>query len=98
MPSFDLTINVLVLMALIGLAGLSGFALRSRQLAKKTRQICELEKEVIVVSAEILHAQKEYCELESRLKNMSIPVISIKQVTSKDGPHDEGQENKAFVS
>jgi len=85
MPLFDLTINVLVLMTLIGLAGMSGFWLRSGQLAKKQRQIKELEKEVMQVSAEILNAQKERCELESRLKDMSIPVISIKQAAIKDG-------------
>jgi hypothetical protein len=96
MPVFDLTINVIVLFVLMGLAALAGFGLRSRQLAKRKRQIVELEKEVIQVSAEILQVQKEYCELELKIKDMSIPVISIKQAT-KEGPHDEGQENKAVV-
>ena len=98
MPSIDLTINVFILMALIGLAALSGFGLRSHQLAKKQRQIMELEKEVLQVSAEILTVQKEYCEMEMRLKDMSIPVISIKHaVAAKEDPHDESQENKAAV-
>lgn len=79
MPVFDLTINIIVLFVLIGLAALAGFGLRSGQLAKKNRQIAELEKEVVQVSAEILQVQKEYCELEMKFKDMSIPVISIKQ-------------------
>lgn len=96
MPVFDLTINVLVLFVLIASAALAGFCLRSRQLAKKKRQIAQLEKEVMQVSAEILQVQKEYCDLELKIKDMSIPVISIKQAT-KEGPHDESQENKAVV-
>lgn len=86
MPVFDLTINVVVLFLLMGLAALAGFALRSRQLAKKSRQIATLEKEVLEISAEILQVQKEYCDLELRLKDMNIPVISIKQVATKDEP------------
>ncbi len=79
MPVFDLTINIIVLFVLIGLAALAGFGLRSGQLAKKNRQIAELEREVALVSAEILQVQKEYCELEMRCKDMSIPVIPMKQ-------------------
>ena len=82
MPVFDLTINIIVLFVLLVSAMLTGFGLRSRQLAKKNRQIMALEKEVMQVSAEILQVQKEYCELESRLKNLSIPVIPIKQATA----------------
>ncbi len=78
MPVFDLTINVIVLLALLGLAALTGFALRSRQLSKKDRQIMNLEKEVVEISAEILQVQKEYCELESKMKDINIPVISIR--------------------
>ena len=96
MPLFDLTINVIVFLGLIGLAALAGFSLRSRQLAKKKRQIAELEREVLQVSAEILQVQREYCELELKIKDMSSPVISIKQAT-KEGPHDGSQENKAVV-
>jgi hypothetical protein len=81
---FDLTINIVVLLILMGLAALAGFAMRSRQLAKKNRQIAELETEVAMVSAEILEVQKEYCQLESRMKDMSPPVISIKQASKED--------------
>jgi len=105
MPVFDLTINIIVLFVLLALAMLAGFGLRSRQLAKKDRQIMALEKEVMQVSAEILQVQKEYCELELRFKNMSIPVIPIKQATAatvvvskdhdpqKDGTDSSSREN-----
>jgi len=93
MPVFDLTINVIALFVLIGLAALAGFALRSRQLSKKNRQITELEREMLQVSAEILQVQREYCELESRVKDMSIPVISIRQATKEDDPSLEKKAN-----
>jgi len=88
MPVFDLTINIIVLFVLLALALLAGYGLRSRQLARKDRQIMELEKEVVQVSAEILQVQKEYCELELRLKDMSIPVIPMKQVTAATAAKD----------
>ena len=86
MPVFDLTMNIVVFLALMAFAVLVGFALRSKQLAKKNREIAALEMEVIQVSAEILEVQKEYIQLESRMKDMSIPVISIKQAAKDDGP------------
>jgi hypothetical protein len=91
MPVFDLTINVVVLFILMALAALTGFALRSRQLAKKNRQIASLEKEVVVVSAEILQVQKEFCEMEMKLKDMNIPVISIRQAAKEDPPKKDGR-------
>lgn len=91
MPLFDLTVNVVVLFILMALAALAGFALRSRQLAKKNRQIASLEKEVIVVSAEILQVQKEFCEMEMKLKDMNIPVISIRQAAKEEPPKKDGR-------
>jgi len=84
MPVFDLNINIYALLLLMGLAALVGFALRSRQLGKKIKEIASLEREVAEVSAEILEVQKEYCQLESRMKDLSIPVISIKQASKDD--------------
>ncbi len=81
MPLFDITINILVLFAIMCLSALVGFAWRSKQIRKKERRINELEREMVEVHAEILNVQKEYCELESRAKSMSIPVIPISQAT-----------------
>lgn len=95
MPVFDLNIDIYIFLLLIGLAALGGFALRSRQLAKKKREIASLEKEVAEVSAEILEVQKEYCQLESRMKDLSIPVISIKQASKDDGPQKEEPDSSS---
>ena len=80
---FDLTMNVVTFLVSLGLAAFVGFLLRSRQLAKKNRQISALETEVADVSAEILEVQKEYCLLQSKMKDtkdVPSPVVSIKQV------------------
>ena len=84
MPLFDITINILVLFAIIGLAIAIGFAWRSRQLIKKNKRIAELEMEMLDVHAEILDVQKEYCNLETRMKELAIPVISMKKA-AKNG-------------
>jgi len=44
-----------------------------------------------VVSAEILQVQKEYCEMEMRLKDMNIPVISIRQAAKEEPPKKDGR-------
>jgi len=84
MPLFDITINILLLCMFMGLAVAGGFLWRSRQLKKKDRRIAELEREMLDVHAEILDVQKEYCELESKVKDLAIPVISIKQAAKEE--------------
>ena len=79
MPDFDLSIDIYLLAALLGLAMLAGFLLRSRQLAKKKRRIGELEHEVIEANAEVLEMQKDYCELELKVREENSPVIPIKK-------------------
>ena len=80
---FDLTMNVLTFLVSLGLAAFAGFLLRSRQLAKRNRQIASLEREVADASAEVLEVQKEFCLLQSKMKDakdIPSPVVSIKQV------------------
>ena len=77
MPDFDLSIDIYLLAAMLLLAMVAGFLLRSRQLAKKKRQIEELEHDVIEAHAELLETQKDYCKLESKVKQEDSPVIPI---------------------
>ncbi|HTR30584.1 MAG TPA: hypothetical protein VMH27_15030 [Puia sp.] len=79
MPDFDLSIDIYLLATLLLLAMVAGFLFRSRQLAKKKRQIAELEHEMIQAHAELLETQKDYCELESKVKQDDSPVIPIKK-------------------
>lgn len=68
---------------------LSGFLFRSRQLAKKKRQIARLEVEMIQAHAELLETQRDYCELESKVNAEDSLVISIKK--KQDGAHGAGK-------
>jgi hypothetical protein len=90
MPDFDLSINIYLIAALMALAALAGFLLRSRQFAKKKRRIGELEREMIQAYAELLEIQKDYCELESKVvKQEDSPVIPI--MKNQDGVSGTGK-------
>ncbi|HEX9511680.1 MAG TPA: hypothetical protein VF939_14420 [Puia sp.] len=86
MPLFDLSFNIdlFTLLVIIGLSALIGFLLRSYQIRKKKRRIAELEQEMMKAYAEVLVVQKEYCDLESRVRDMAIPVISMKHTTKEE--------------
>lgn len=77
MPDFDLSIDIYVLAGIMVLAMIAGFLLRSRELAKKKRRIMQLESEVLEANAELLETQKDYCELELKVKGEDSPVIPI---------------------
>lgn len=87
MPNFDITLNVYIFLLIIGLAVMLGYLPRSRQLAKKQRKIMQLEQEMVDAHAEVLENQREYCELESRLKDVANPnpVISMKEKNRATG-------------
>jgi hypothetical protein len=81
MPDFDLSIDIYLLAVMLTLAMAAGFLLRSRQLAKKKRQIGKLEREVMEANAELLDMQKDYCKLESKVKQEDSLVIQLKTST-----------------
>ena len=87
MPIFDITLDIYIFLLIIGLAVVLGFLPRSRQLAKKQRKIVELEHEMVQAHAEILENQREFCELESRMKekDVSNPVIPMKEKNRPTG-------------
>ena len=86
MITFDLIINpVLLLMAAI-VGGLMGLLIGKAKLAKGRSKVLELEKEMMNAHAEILEMQKAYVQLENKLEEHSIPVISMKINGGKDNP------------
>jgi hypothetical protein len=84
MITFDFS-NIPVLLLTAGISALAGFLGRHRQLYRRKKQILELEREMIQAHAELLDMQKEFCELESRMKDLMIPVISMKQAPKEEG-------------
>jgi hypothetical protein len=88
MISFDLTINIFVLLAIIVGSLAAGMLGRGHQLARKNRQMAGLEMEMVQAHAELLETQREFCELEVKMKELqnrdpSIPVITMKQVSKE---------------
>ena len=75
MFSIDLTLNVFILLAAFVGSGLVGYSLRSRQLRKKQFKIVELRKEMVDNHAHILELQKEYVDLQSKLKDSRPAII-----------------------
>jgi hypothetical protein len=86
MPDFDISIDIYVLFLLLAAAMGVGFLARNRQIARKNRKLAELEKEMMQAHAELLDTQKDYCELESRVKEEDSPVISIRNNSKKQEP------------
>jgi len=58
------------------------------RLAKSRAKILELEKEMMSTHAEILEIQKAYVQLENKLEEHSIPVISMK-INVKDNSKEK---------
>jgi rubrerythrin len=101
MPTFDITIDVYILLLMMLAAALVGFLGRSRQLAKKNRRIAELEREMMQAHAEVLSTQRDYCELESKVKDDTSPVIAMTKNKNEEPPpktterQDRGGKNRA---
>lgn len=92
MITFDLIINpVLLLMAAI-VGGLMGLLIGKAKLAKGRSKVLELEKEMMNAHAEILEMQKAYVQLENKLEEHSIPVISMKINGGKDNPKEKASK------
>ena len=87
--SLEFSINIITLLIIVCVSVLAGFAVRHRQLTRKDNRIAELEREMIQAHAELLDTQKEYCEMELRMRDLTIPVISIKQAPKEE---DEKKE------
>ena len=91
MITFDLIVNpIVVLVAAIG-GGLIGLLIGRVQLGKSRSKVQELEKEMMTAHTEILEVQKAYVQLESKLEEHSIPVISMK-INGKDSSKEKASK------
>ena len=53
---------------------------------RKNRQITRLERDVVEANAELLENQREYCDLEARMKDITNPVIPITNKSTDEPP------------
>lgn len=86
MPDFEITLNIFVLGLMLFTAALVGFLPRSHQLMRKNRQISRLEGEMVQAHAELLDSQREFCELDTKMKDITNPVIPMNSKNVDDPP------------
>jgi ABC-type siderophore export system fused ATPase/permease subunit len=85
MPSLlEFSINVFVLALIILIAAILGFLARGAQVRRKLDKIDELEREVLSNYAQILELEKENTALESKLQDITIPVIAMKATVQEE--------------
>jgi hypothetical protein len=78
MLAIQLNINLFVLASVVAAAAFLGFIFRSRQISSLRKKVIELENEMLSNHSEILDLQRENASLEQQMKQMHIPVISMK--------------------
>ena len=83
MVTFEITLNPLIAMTIVLFSGWIGFMLKKRKIAKDRNRMNQYEKEMILNHAEILELQKDYINLELKMRELTIPVIPI-STTVKD--------------
>jgi phage terminase Nu1 subunit (DNA packaging protein) len=93
MITFDLVINPVILMAAVIVGVGMGLLIGRIMLTKSRAKIQELEKEMMSAHAEILEIQKAYVQLENKLEEHSIPVISMR-TNGKDNNNSKEKASK----
>lgn len=78
MLAIQLNINALLFVSIVIAATFLGFIFRSRQLWSLRKKVIELENEMLSNHSEILDLQRENASLEQKMKQLHIPVISMK--------------------
>ena len=77
MLAIEITLNLFIVLGLIGFAFVAGFVLRGQKLSALKEKIAELETEMLNNHANILQLQREKALLENQLQQSQIPVIPI---------------------
>ena len=83
--AIKITIDILWIPLVCIISAIAGFIFRSTQLNKLKEELRLTEKKSLENDAEILSLQKEYMELQEKMKNSPVPVIPI---TTKENPEN----------
>jgi hypothetical protein len=75
MLSFELSINIVALLALMAVSVLAGFALRRWHIVKIRARLYRVENEVIRSHTEILELQRQCLSAEQQISSVGNPVI-----------------------
>ena len=88
----EVSLNIFLLISLLGLSVLAGFAFRAGMVLKCKAKIQELEREILNNYEHILELERETLTMESKMQDIKSPVITMKTppkeiaVTSKKVP------------
>jgi hypothetical protein len=85
---YSFSLNSISLLVIILFSAMAGYLSQRGQIKRKNIRIGRLEMQVLEANAEALEFQKEYCDLESRLKELKIPVISMKLSGKEEVPEE----------
>jgi hypothetical protein len=96
MLTFEFSMNILILLAVILSSFFIGFSLRKKQIRKNHSRVMQLESEMISNHAEILELQKEYITMELKLRGINDPVIQMKPQFNEKLP--DGSLRKKMLS
>ncbi|HTE27185.1 hypothetical protein [Flavitalea sp.] len=107
MLAIQLNINALLLVAIVTTAVFLGFIFRSRQIVSLRKKVIELENEMLSNHSEILDLQRDNASLEQQMKQLHIPVISMKtsredkssdthEISPKVPPRKDNLKNSGF--
>jgi cell division protein FtsL len=88
----EVTLNIYLLAAVLGISVLVGFAFRAKMILKYRTKIEELEREILNNYEHILELERETLSMENRMQDIKSPVITMKapnkevEVSSKKVP------------
>jgi cell division protein FtsL len=92
MLTYEVTVSIYLLAFILGLSAFVGFAVRAKIILRYRAKIEQLEREILNNCAHILELERETLQMETRIQDIKIPVITMKtpnkeaEVTSQKVP------------
>jgi hypothetical protein len=74
----EVTVNIYLLAFILGLSVFGGFAIRTKIISKYRAKIEELERQILNHCSHILDLERESLQMESKIQDIKIPVITMK--------------------
>ena len=87
--TLDPIVNPIILVIAVAAGAIAGLGICRAKVAKSASKLKKLEAELLQSNEETLEYQRAYAELESRMHNQSIPVISMKINGNKENPKEK---------
>ena len=79
----EVTLNIYLLILVVGLSVLAGFALRAKMALKYRAKIEELERQILNNYEHILELERETLNMETKIEDIKSPVITMKALSKE---------------